>query len=286
MRSMRCGHISRRLLWQYRLGNERLLDYHLPRALLMEVWRLVSWIALAWLIGMACLMMERFWTYLPSLRRIILMFCCWLRRACVLTRTCLMGCRRRLISPVALTSLPGVGVGAIFAPALKNSWCVTHFKSNSCNFRAWLLSVAGSLLLLGAVYAPHSGHSTKDRLAFFALVWEEWKTLQSRHQDALHLLLGDMNLPMLLRSGFANPGCRTNSVEELFVSTFLANMTLLNNFLALPRSTQVKGNVLDLALINRVDALVGFEVLSVRVAASDHFSHLCPHQVCPCSSST
>ena len=173
-------------------------------------------------------------------------------------------------------SLPGVGVGAIFAPALKNSWCVTHFKSNSCSFRAWLLSVAGSLLLLGAVYAPHSGHSTKDRLAFFALVWEEWKTLQSRHQGALHLLLGDMNLPMLLRSGFANPGCRTNSVEELFVSTFLANMTLLNNFLALPRSTHVKGNVLDLALINRVDALVGFEVLSVRVAASDHFP-ICVH---------
>ncbi len=70
-------------------------------------------------------------------------------------------------------SLPGVGVGAIFAPALKNSWCVMHFRSNSCNFRAWLLSVAGSLLLLGAVYAPHVGHSTKDRLAFFVLVWEE-----------------------------------------------------------------------------------------------------------------
>lgn len=173
-------------------------------------------------------------------------------------------------------SLPGVGVGAIFAPALKNSWCVTQFKSNSCNFRAWLLSVAGSLLLLGAVYAPHSGHSTKDRLAFFALVWEEWKTLQSRHQDAQHLLLGDMNLPMLLRSGSVNSGCHTNSVEELFVSTFLANMTLLNNFLALPRSTHVKGNVLDLALINKVGALVGFEVLSVRVAASDHFP-ICVH---------
>ena len=71
-------------------------------------------------------------------------------------------------------SLPGVGVGAIFAPALKNSCFFTQFKPKSCNFRAWLLSVAGSLLLLGAFYAPHSGHSTKDRLAFFALVWEEW----------------------------------------------------------------------------------------------------------------
>ena len=99
-------------------------------------------------------------------------------------------------------SLPGVGVGAIFAPALKNSWCVTQFKSNSCNFRAWLLSVAGSLLLLGAVYAPHSGHSTKDRLAFFALVWEEWKTLQSRHQDGTTFVAGRHEPPNALAVRF------------------------------------------------------------------------------------
>ncbi len=53
-------------------------------------------------------------------------------------------------------------------------------------------------------------------------------------------------------------------------------MTLLNNFQALPRSTHVKGNVLDLALINRVDAFEDFEVLSVRVASSDHFP-ICVH---------
>eukprot|EP00438_Fugacium_kawagutii_P010747 Skav218263 [mRNA] locus=scaffold2035:180053:192775:- [translate_table: standard] len=170
-------------------------------------------------------------------------------------------------------SLPGFGVGALFGPRLSNLW----FRVDECKgqlaFRAWVAQCGSALVLLGVAYAPHAGHKVEHRNAYFVKIGAEWLRLRTKFPLATCILMGDMNLPTLV-SRSERGLSPASPLDNLFCTSVVQNMSLLNVLGVDPAPTHCRGNVLDLAFSDKPQLVRSFNVLPDKVAGSDHFALL------------
>ena len=169
-------------------------------------------------------------------------------------------------------ALPGYGV-AIFNNQLRGKWTRVGPKVGPCNFGAWLICASSGPLLVGVMCAPQPGHGHEARETYFREVHQTWERLLLDHPSSSAVLVGDMNLPTLLRSTSSTSERITGEalLNHLFTQLFWDGNRLLSAQAPL-QPTHIKGNILDLAIVSSSSPQEWtLRVHTQRVAGSDHF---------------